>query len=188
MSDDLATADEGAVRWQLQAGVDRNAFYLIAGGVVLLACFALLRAFGNPEGSPGRSVNFATAGALFLTVPLIVAIYGAARDGFVETSRGGLHVKIGFLVDTTIRYADMEFIGGPTPRPRSTYGVSPSYRRHEFSLGRLEKAVEIGLCRRVRMGTFLLFPFLFVERIWLGVSDPESLIQELQSRTLPTSK
>ena len=72
MSDDLATADEGAVRWQLQAGVDRNAFYLIAGGVVLLACFALLRAFGNPEGSPGRSVNFATAVALFLTVPFNV--------------------------------------------------------------------------------------------------------------------
>ena len=188
MPDELGKPYDTNPRWRIQAGVDRNAFYLIAGGVVLLALFAALRAFGNPEGSLGRSVNFATAGALFLTVPFIVAIYSAARDGFVEIRNAGLHIKIGFLVDTTIRYVDMDEIGGPTARPRSTYGVAPSYKRHEFSLGRLEQAVEIGLCRRVRMGTFWLFPFLHVERIWLGVLEPESLIQELQARSLLASK
>ena len=126
--------------------------------MALLACFALLRALGNPDDSTGRSVNLATAVALFAVVPFIVAIYRAASDGFVELRATDLYVRVGFLVDTAIPYADVDLVGGPIPRPRSSYGVSPSYRRHEFSLGRLERAVEVALRRRVRMGTPWLFP------------------------------
>ena len=184
MAPDPAPLDVGSRRWRLSTGVDRNALYLMAGGVALLACFALLRALGNPDDSTGRSVNLATAVALFAVVPFIVAIYRAASDGFVELRATDLYVRVGFLVDTAIPYADVDLVGGPIPRPRSSYGVSPSYRRHEFSLGRLERAVEVALRRRVRMGTPWLFPFLRVDRLWLGVAEPEQLIDELRARML----
>ena len=182
MEPDPAPLDAGSRRWRLSTGVDRNSLYLLAGGVALLGVFALVRALGNPADSPGRSINLATAVALFALVPFIVAIYRAASEGFVELRATDLYLRVGFLVDTAIPYADIDLVGGPTPRPRSSYGVSPSYRRHEFSLGRLERAVEVGLRRRVRMGTRWLFPFLRVDRIWLGVAEPEQLIVELRDR------
>ena len=169
-------------RWRLSTGVDRNALYLLAGGVTLLGVFALMRAVGNPPDSPGRSINLATAVATLAVVPFIVAIFRAAREGFVELRATDLYLRVGFLVDTAIPYADIDLVGGPIPRPRSSYGVSPSYRRHEFSLGRLERAVEVCMRRRVRMGTPWLFPFLRVDRVWLGVAEPEQLITELRSR------
>ena len=182
MAPDPAPLDVGSRRWRLSTGVDRNALYLLAGGVAMLAVFALVRALGNPAESVGRSVNMATAVALFALVPFVVAIYMAARDGFVELGTDELRLRVGFLVDIAIPYADIDLVGGPIPRPRSSYGVSPSYRRHEFSLGRLERAVEVALRRRVRMGTPWLFPFLRVDRIWLGVAEPEQLIAELRHR------
>ena len=182
MAPEPAPLDASGRRWQLSTGVDRNALYLLAGGVALLGGFALMRAVGNPADSPGRSINLATAVALFAVVPFIVAIYRAASDGFVELRADDLYLRVGFLVDTAIPYADIDLVGGPIARPRSSYGVSPSYRRREFSLGRLERAVEVALRRRVRMGTPWLFPFLRVDRVWLGVAEPEQLIAELRSR------
>ena len=117
MAPDPAPLDVGSRRWRLSTGVDRNALYLMAGGVALLACFALLRALGNPDDSTGRSVNLATAVALFAVVPFIVAIYRAASDGFVELRATDLYVRVGFLVDTAIPYADVDLVGGPIPRP-----------------------------------------------------------------------
>ena len=183
MAPEPAPLETDARRWRLSTGVDRNALYFLAGGVALLGVFALMRAVGNPADSAGRSINLATAVALFALVPFIVAIYRAASDGFVELRPTDLYLRVGFLVDTAIPYADIDMVGGPTPRPRSSYGVSPSYRKREFSLGRLERAVEIGLRRRVRMGTPWLFPFLRVDRVWLGVAEPEQLIAELLART-----
>ncbi len=182
MGSDPAAPSGGAPRWALQTGVDRNALYLIAGGVSMLAFFAMVRAMGNPDDSVGRTVNMATALALFALVPFIVAVYMAAREGFAALLAEGLHLRVGFLVNVTIPYEAIDLVGGPAPRPRSTYGVSPSYRRRELSLGRLERAVEITLHRRMRMGTPLLFPFLRVERLWLGVAEPERLLQELRQR------
>jgi hypothetical protein len=182
MAHDPAPLEAGPRRWRLSTGVDRNALYLLASGVALLGSFSLLRAFGNAADSEGRSVNLVTALALFAVVPFVVAIYRAARDGFAELGDAELRLRVGFLVDAAIPYADIDLVGGPISRPRSTYGVSPSYRRHELSLGRLERAVEVTLRRRVRMGTPWLFPFLRVDRIWLGVAEPEQLIDELRAR------
>lgn len=182
MEPDPAPLDAGSRRWPLSTGVDRNALYLLAGGVAMLGFFALMRALGNPADSPGRSINLATAVGLFVLVPFVVAIYRAAREGSVELRATELYLRVGFLVDTAIPYADIDLVGGPISRPRSSYGVSPSYRRHEFSLGRLERAVEVSLRRRVRMGTPWLFPFLRVDRVWLGVAEPEQLIAELRKR------
>jgi hypothetical protein len=182
MAPEPAPLDVSGRRWRLSTGVDRNALYLLAGGVAMLGVFALMRAVGTPADAPGRSINLATAVALFAVVPFIVAIYRAASDGYVELRADALYLRVGFLVDTAIRYADIDLVGGPVARPRSSYGVSPSYRRREFSLGRLERAVEVALHRRVRMGTPWLFPFLKVDRIWLGVAEPEQLIAELRSR------
>lgn len=183
MAREPAPLDGSDRRWRLSTGVDRNALYLLAGGVALLGVFALMRAVGNPADSPGRSINLATAVALFAVVPFVVAIYRAASDGFVELRPTDLYLRVGFLVDTAIPYADIDLVGGPIQRPRSSYGVSPSYRRREFSLGRLERAVEVSLRRRIRMGTPWLFPFLRVDRVWLGVAEPEQLIAELRRRT-----
>lgn len=183
MAPEPAPLEVSARRWRLSTGVDRNALYLLAGGVAMLGVFALMRAVGNPEDSAGRSINLATAVALFALVPFIVAIYRAASEGFVELRADDLYLRVGFLVDTAIPYADIDLVGGPLQRPRSSYGVSPSYRRREFSLGRLERAVEVSLRRRVRMGTPWLFPFLKVDRVWLGVAEPERLIDELRRRT-----
>lgn len=182
MAPEPAPLDVSGRRWKLSTGVDRNALYLLAGGVAMLGVFALMRGVGSPADSPGRSINLATAIALFALVPFIVAIYRAARDGFVELRGTDLYLRVGFLVDTAIPYADIDLVGGPIARPRSSYGVSPSYRRREFSLGRLERAVEVCLHRRVRMGTPWLFPFLRVDRVWLGVAEPEQLIAELRER------
>ena len=182
MAPEPAPLDTSGRRWRLSTGVDQNALYLLAGGVALLGVFALMRAVGTPADSPGRPINLATAVALFALVPFVVAIYRAARDGFVELRADDLYLRVGFLVDTAIPYGDIEAVGGPTPRPRSSYGVSPSYRRREFSLGRLDRAVEVSLRRRVRMGTPWLFPFLRVDRVWLGVAEPERLIAELRAR------
>ena len=182
MAPEPAPLEVSGRRWQLSTGVDRNALYLLAGGVAMLGVFSLMRALGNPADSPGRSVNLATALALFAVVPFVVAIYRAARDGFVELRATDLYLRVGFLVDTAIPYADIDLVGGPIARPRSSYGVSPSYRRREFSLGRLEQAVEVSLRQRVRMGTPWLFPFLRVDRVWLGVAEPEQLIAELRQR------
>lgn len=182
MAREPAPLDMSGRRWKLSTGVDRNALYLLAGGVAMLGVFALMRGVGNPTDSPGRSINLATALALFALVPFVVAIYRAARDGYVELRADDLYLRVGFLVDTAIPYADIDLVGGPIARPRSSYGVSPSYRRHELSLGRLERAVEVCLHRRVRMGTPWLFPFLRVDRVWLGVAEPEQLITEIRER------
>ena len=182
MVGDSTPVDAGRACWRLRTGVDRNALYLVAGGVSFLAVFAVVRGLGHSPGSVGRLINLGTAVALLALVPFIVAIYMAACEGIVKLCTDGLHVRVGFLVNATIAYCNIDVVDGPVQRPQSTYGVSPSYRQRELSLGRLDRAVEISLKRRMRIGTGWLFPFLRINRIWLGVAEPESLIRALRVR------
>ena len=182
MASDSAPVEADRASWRLRTGVDQNTLYLVAGGVLFLAVFAVVRALGHSPGSVGWLINLGTGVALVALVPFIVAIYMAAREGIVRLQPDGLYVRVGFLVNATIAYRNISVVGGPVQRPQATYGVSPSYRRRELSLGRLDRAVEISLRRRMRIGTRWLFPFLRIDRIWLGVSEPESLIRALRLR------
>ena len=172
----------GPPRWPLQTGTDRNALVFIGGGVTLIALFSLVRGFADTPESLGRTANVATGLALLGLVPFIVAVYFAARHGIAELTDDGLRIRVGFLVNTVIPYDAIDLIGKPTERPRRSYGVTASYRRREFALGVLTRAVEVRLRARRRMGTPLLFPFLRVQTLWLGVSEPERFIAELRKR------
>ena len=170
-------------RYELRTGVDFNAMALIGGGVALLSLFTLVRGLGNPEGSFGRTANVVTAIALLALLPFIYAVFAAARNGFLELGRDGMLLRVGFLVNARVPYEAIEAVSGPERRPKSSYGVSASYGRHELSLGQLSEAVEVSLVERRRVATRLLFPFLRVERLWIGVDDPKGLIRELRERT-----
>jgi hypothetical protein len=169
-------------RWPLRTGTDRNALVFIGGGVTLIALFTLMRGLADTPESVGRAGNVVTGLALLAIVPFIVAVYYAAREGVAELTVEGLRVRVGFLVNTVIPYEAIDLIGGPTERPRRSYGVTPSYRRRELALGVLTRAVEVRLRRHRRMGTPLLFPFLRVQTLWLGVSEPERFIDALRQR------
>ncbi|MBM4436149.1 MAG: hypothetical protein FJ029_02705 [Actinobacteria bacterium] len=170
------------VRFKLETGVEPNALFLIGGGVTLLALFTLARGLGDPPDSFGRSANVVTAIALGALVPFILAVYVAARDGLLELTADAMLVRVGFLLNARVLYQEIQAVGEPVKRPKSTYGLSVSYRRHELSAGRLSEAVEVTLARRRRMGTRLLFPFLTVSSVWLGVDDSRALIKELRAR------
>ncbi len=169
-------------RWPLGTGTDRNALLFIGGGVTLIALFSLVRGLGDTPESLGRTGNVVTGLALLAIVPFIVAVYFAARHGVAELKADGLRIRVGFLVNSLIPYETIDLVGGPTERPRRSYGVTPSYRRRELGLGVLTRAVEVRLRARRRMGTPLLFPFLRVQTLWLGVSEPERFIKELRKR------
>lgn len=171
-------------RWQVipeynTSAIASWAVVLVVGVIVMtIGTFVLSDAFGleQPSLQPLVTTFLVLAGGLALFWILRKAMVGGA---YVELGVDALVVRAGLAVDLRIPYRDILSVE-PPPAPivhwEGLVGYHPASRAARVGAG--PDCVQVGV-RDGRWGRFPV-PVVQLSMIWLGVHDPDSLVDELR--------
>jgi hypothetical protein len=155
---------------------------LLVGLVVMtIGTIALSTAFGfeRPSLEPlGTTLVVLAVGLGLFWVMRRITIGGA----YVELDIDALVVRAGMMVDLRIPYPEIMIVR-PPPAPighwEGLVGYHPASRAARVGSGR--DCLEVEIRREARWGRFPM-PIVKYSRLWLGVHDPDSLIEALRAR------